>query len=285
MKVLVTGGAGFLGSNLCKRLVADGHDVTCIDSFLTGTHKVDGVVYIGADIASLTDFPEADWIFHLASPAAPGDISALKGACAQANIDGTQNLVDFANKTKAKLLFTSTIKVYGYCPRVGEYITSKVTGELITRFHHKVARLANCYGPGMRVDDSRVIPTFITRALRGEELSLWNGGNQTDTFLYVDDAVEGLVRFMESGAKDVIEFGYPKEIKIVDLANLIISLTGSTSSLRFDERVHVEAACHRRARLDRANKELGWSPTTTMEQGLIKTINYFKESLDVGKAA
>lgn len=284
MKALVTGGAGFLGSHLCTKLINEGHEVYCLDSFVTSSPKnLNKHVELIIDrVDGITDLPVVDWIFHLASPAAPGDINAFKGTCLAANISGTKRMIKHAESYNAKLMFVSTMKVYGQCHRVEEYITGKVAGEKLCA-EHKIARLANVYGPNMRTDDSRVIPVFITKALKNEELSLWNGGQQLDSFCYVDDIIEGLMRFMLSDSTGVIEFGYDEAISIASLADKILRFTGSKSHLITTECITVVDICHQLADLTRAKKELDWFPETMLDAGLVKTIHYFKEILHVGK--
>lgn len=284
MKVLVTGGAGFIGTHLCERLLKDGHKVWCLDNFVTGNigNVIPGCKLIidGAD--GKATLPPVDWIFHLASPTAPGAIQKFKGTCTTANIDGTMRMVIHANECKAKLLFFSTMKVHGNCSRVEEYIESKRAGERLCKTF-KVARLANVFGPKMQPHDSRVIPTFITKALRNEPISLWNGGEQQDSFLFVDDFIEGVMRFMESSAEGVIEFGQCFPTSIKDLARVILYLTESTSQIIRNEQIPVVDICHQLADLTRANSELNWNPSTNLAEGLKKTINYFKERLHVAE--
>lgn len=284
MKVLVTGGAGFIGSHLCKRLLEDGHEVWCLDNFVTGdvNNVTKGVTLIVADVAGDYILPAVDWIFHLASPAAPGDINKFKGACLSSNIEGTKKLIKHVQECGGKLMYISTMKVYGTCHRVEEYITSKLTGETLCK-DYKIARLASVYGPGMRVDDSRVIPVFITKMLKNEDISLWNGGLQQDSFCYIDDIIDGLISFMQKDITGVIEFGFDDPISIYQLALIIRSLTRSHSTVHTDEEVTVVDICHQLANIKQAYKDLSWYPCTAISTGLIKTIKYFEETLNVGK--
>jgi nucleoside-diphosphate-sugar epimerase len=284
MRTLVTGGAGFLGSHLCDALILDGHEVWCLDNFVTSdiSNIGDGVHLIIDSADGDAELPDVDWIFHLASPAAPVDINRFKGTCNSANIDGTHRMVNHARECGSELLYASTMKVYGQCGRVEEYITSKCYGEMLCQ-KDKIARLANVYGPRMRLTDSRVVPVFITRALREEPLSLWNGGQQFDSFCYYSEIIEGLIAFMKSDSMGVIEFGYNLPISIYELAKKIIQITNSRSELILDEQVQVVEVCHQLANLERAKTELGWLPNIGLTNGLIKTITYFEEKLNVGK--
>lgn len=284
MNVLVTGGAGFLGSHLCDALVEGGHDVWCLDNFVTSdiTNVTSHVHLIVDNVDGQADLPVVDWLFHLASPTAPEDIQKFYGTCMSANIDGTKRLINHVRECGGKLLFMSSMKVYGDCQRVQEYISSKRIGETMCT-DHKIARLANAYGPRMREKDSRVIPTFITRALRDEPLSLWNGGRQLDSFCYVSDIIRGLIKFMESELTGVIELGSHIPTSIFELATEILHMTNSKSQLRYDEEVTVAQECHTLANLDRAMNELGWVPEVTLFNGLSKTIKYFEERANVGK--
>jgi len=283
MRALVTGGAGFLGSHLCDRLVEEGHKVWCLDNFVTSSPtNVKDVELIIDKVDGSANLPEVDWIFHLASPAAPADINRFCGTCNDANIWGTMRMLTHAEETNAKLLFVSTMKVYGQCHRVEEYIASKVKGEILCE-GHKIARLANTYGPRMRVDDSRVVPTFVTKALKGEDLSLWNGGTQLDSFCHVWDIITGLIDFMESDLSGVVEFGSPYPITIRKLARIILALTQSKSKLRYDEQITVVDECHKVPNLAIAYNDLDWEPIVSLTEGLWETIKYFEEIMHVGK--
>jgi len=285
MKVLVTGGAGFLGSHLCEYLIGQGHTVFALDNFVTAhlNNIPIGASLIVDDVDGNLPLPVVDWIFHLASPAAPYDIQTYKGTCLSANIDGSKRLINHINECGGQLMFISTMKVYGQCHRVEEYIQAKSRAEDICH-NHKIARLANIYGPRMRLNDSRVVPTFIMHALNNIPLSLWNGGEQHDSFCYVSDLIQGLVAYMESDLIKPVEFGYHKSISIKELASLILELTGSSSELRYDEKITVVDQCHQLANLRLAMEKLNWQPRVTLREGLLKTIENFKERLYVGKA-
>jgi nucleoside-diphosphate-sugar epimerase len=283
MRYLVTGGAGFIGSHLCDALVDSGHDVTCLDSLLTGRmENVDHLMsnplfsFVHASACNGLVF-NVDGIFHLASPTAPVDSNKYEGETINVNSIGTRKLIQMAKRHRSKFLFASSVKVLGECNRVKAYIAAKRLGEKIcielgNKIGAKVARLASVYGPRMRKDDSRVIPVFIDRATRGEPLSVWNGGTQVDSFCYVSDIVDGLIRFMESEEPGVVEFGYPNGVSIISLAHIIKRLTGSQSPIYKDEKIEVVEECHKVVNISAAMKILGWQPKVDLETGLLKMI-------------
>lgn len=286
MRVLVAGGAGFIGSHLCKALVRRGHHVTCLDrlytSDMSNIRDLFGTglfLFVQADVCSGITF-HADWIFHLASPAAPSDIQKYEQEALNSNTQGTSCLMKMAKEMGAKFMFISSMKVLGNCSRVQPYIFGKRWGEEICATNGaKVARLASVYGPGMRLDDSRVIPVFIRKALTGEPLSLWNGGGQVDSFCYVSDMVDGLIRFMESDTVGLMELGYPGGITIYDLAMSILLMSGSKSPMVTDEKVLVVDECHRIPDIAKAKDVLGWEPKTSLQEGLRITIDYVAEKI------
>lgn len=282
MNILVSGGAGFIGSHLCKRLLSDGHFVTCVDDLSTGDlsnighlFNEPGFRFSNSGVASC-GWHDADAVFHLASPAAPGDINRLPVETLNANVEGTAYLMRVTRA--AKFMFLSSMKVLGECPRVAPYIHGKRYGEYFClETGAKVARLGSVYGPRMRLDDSRVIPVFIRKALAGEPLSVWNGGRQLDSFCYIDDMIEALVRFMDSDETGLVEFGHPEPVSIIDLARLIIELTDSDSEILTNENVLVVDECHKMPDLSAAKAKFGWSPQTSLKDGLEKTIKYVAE--------
>jgi len=299
MNILVSGGAGFIGSHLCERLLSDGHFVRCIDDLSTGDlsnigHLFDypGFRFSNAGVESC-GWHDADAVFHLASPAAPGDINRLPVETLKANVEGTAHLM--RSVRTSKFMFLSSMKVLGDCPRVAPYIHGKRYGEyLCLDSGAKVARLASVYGPRMRLDDSRVIPVFINKALAGEPLSVWNGGRQLDSFCYIDDMIEALVRFMDSDETGLIEFGHPEPVSIIDLAKLIIELSGPScmrlytssgwsrvspkdSEILTNENVLVVDECHKVPDLSAAKEKFGWSPQISLREGLERTIRYVAE--------
>lgn len=286
MRILVTGGAGFLGSHLCESLVDRGDHVTCFDNLTSGS--INNIAHLEGPNFELTKVINAgerfDQIYHLASPAAPAMIQKYPDMTEYVNHGGTRILLN--NVASNKFLFVSTVKVHGDCERVQPYITGKRGGESICLARGlKVARLANSYGPRMALDDSRVIPTFIRRALLGEPLSLWNGGEQTDSFCYVSDVIRGLIAFMDSKEKGVIEFGAKEGIKIKDLAALITGLCGGDPVPFLTESIPVSDDCHQLANLTRAKTLLGWEPYISITKGLTLTIECVRDRLGNRRAA
>lgn len=284
MRYLVTGGAGFIGSHLCERLLTYGHNVVCIDNLLTGQknnieHLLgnDSFAFYNGEAEDASKFA-FDGLFHLASPTAPADSNKYEYETVDVNSSVTAGLINVAKRRRARLLFASSMKVLGNCPRVKAYIMGKRTGEKICSYEPwvKVARLGSVYGPRMRVDDSRVIPVFITRALSGRSLSLWNGGEQEDAFCYVDDAVDALVAFMMADEQGVFEIGSSEPITIAELARKVLFLTDSSSNLRMDEWVVVTEACHKIPNTFQAEAFLGWKPEVSLDDGLARTIQYFR---------
>jgi nucleoside-diphosphate-sugar epimerase len=288
MNILVTGGAGFIGSHLCDTLMKQGHKVLCIDNMVSGSYKniqhlltnynfilKEGEVDLIDQV--LQQNREIQQIYHLASPTAPDDINNNKEMTRRVNSTGTCKLLSLAERIRAKFLFVSSVKVCGECPRVGDYIFGKRIGEELTiNSYGKVARLASVYGPNMAMTDSRVIPVFITKTLRKEPISLWNGGSQIDSFCYVDDIVRGLISFMNSQEIGVIEFGAPEGISIKNLAEKIMNQITSEIVVKTDENILVVDECHKVVDISRAKQLLDWVPTVSLDNGLYKTIDYFK---------
>lgn len=280
MKYLVTGGAGFLGSHLCDALISRGDSVVCIDNLLTGSfdninqlldeprfsYIIDDVLVCGLPL-------EVDGIFHLASAAAPKKIMEFSKEVYDINSKGTKRLQEYAIEHNAKFLFVSSMKVRGDCKRVQAYIDGKREGERIAKTG-KIARLASVYGPRMLVNDSRVIPQFVTQALKGEPLELWNEGAQQDSFCYVSDIVEFLLRFMDSNAYGVFEAGDPIGITIKALAEIIINITKSKSSFNF-RNVEVSQQCHNTPDISAAIKYLKWQPKISLEEGIGRVAQFF----------
>lgn len=290
MKCLVTGGAGFIGSHLCEALLTLGHEVMCVDNLLTGNienlSKYKGNMRIlGKDVdkiqvQDINPWRELDCIYHLASPTWPTAIREFPGVTLRSNIIGTERMLELANVYGSKVLFTSSVKIHGRCKRVEAYIEGKMTGEDLCLLNNaKIARLANVYGPHMSLKDSRVVPVFITRALKGEPMSLWNGGNQKDSFLYITDLIRGLLDFMDSDHDGIVEFGFHTQISISELADEILQLTGSKSEKITTERVLVTEDCHKLADLKRASDLFLWWPRVSLRDGLMNTIADMAERL------
>lgn len=308
-RVLVTGGAGFLGSHLCDRLVAEKCDVLCVDNFYTGSKRniaqLLGNTYFELVRHDIT-FPlylEVDEIYNLACPASPIHYQEDPVQTTKVNVHGSINMLGLAKRIKAKILQASTSEVYGdptvhpqpetYYGNVNCigprscYDEGKRCAETLFFDYHrqhklkiKVARIFNTYGPRMHLNDGRVISNFIVQALREEPLTIYGDGKQTRSFCYVDDLIEGLIRLMRS-ADDVtgpINLGKPGEFTILELAEKIIDLTNSASDIIFKP-MPVDDPMQRKPDITLARNHLHWEPEIALEEGLKKTIAYFEELL------
>jgi len=307
--VLITGGAGFIGSHLCDRLLKDGHDVLCVDNFYTGT-KNNVLHLLGSPHFELLrhdiTFPlyvEVDEIYNLACPASPIHYQNDPVQTTKVNVHGSINMLGLAKRLKARILQSSTSEVYGdptihpqvetYWGNVNPigpracYDEGKRCAETLFFDYHrqhrleiKVARIFNTYGPRMHPNDGRVISNFIVQALRGETLNIYGEGTQTRSFCYVDDMVEGLVLLMKT-ANDVtgpINLGNPDEHNMLELAQRILEITGSKSKLVFSP-LPQDDPQRRRPDLTLARDILKWNPKVSLEEGLPKTIDYFDNLL------
>lgn len=312
VRVLVSGGAGFLGSHLCERLLKEGHDVLCVDNFYTGTKR---------NIAHLLDHPyfellrhditfplyvEVDEIYNLACPASPIHYQNDPVQTTKVNVHGSINILGLAKRLKAKILQASTSEVYGdpsihpqpenYWGNVNCigprscYDEGKRCAETLFFDYHrqhgikiKVARIFNTYGPNMHPDDGRVISNFILQALRNEPITLYGDGSQTRSFCYVDDMVDGLIRLMNSpdDFTGPVNLGNPDEISILELAEKIIRMTGSKSKITFKP-LPADDPKQRQPLIDLAKEKLGWTPEVPLEEGLKKTIAYFEDGARKG---
>ncbi|MDC7785557.1 SDR family oxidoreductase [Rhodoplanes sp. TEM] len=309
--VLVTGGAGFLGSHLCDRLVAAGHDVLCIDNFYTGSRR--NVAHLlGKANFELSrhdvTFPlyvEVDRIFNLACPASPVHYQFDPVQTTKTSVHGAINMLGLAKRVKARLLQASTSEVYGdpeihpqredYWGRVNPigtrscYDEGKRCAETLMFDYHrqhaleiKVVRIFNTYGPRMHPNDGRVVSNFIVQALKGDEITIYGDGQQTRSFCYVDDLIEGMLRMMDSPAEFVgpVNIGNPGEFTMLELAELVLKLTGSRSKLIFKP-LPADDPKQRCPDIGLAGEKLGWAPTVALEDGLKPTIAYFKGVLGV----
>lgn len=309
-RILVTGGAGFLGSHLCERLLSDGHEVICLDNFGSGRRKnIEALqnhpsfIVKDRDVRVPGSLPPVDRIYHLASRASPKDFTEFPVDIALANTQGTRRLLDHARACDARMVFASTSEVYGdpevhpqsetYAGNVnirgvrGCYDESKRFGETLTvayqREHNvdaRTIRIFNTYGPRMRPDDGRVVPTFITQALRGEDLTIYGDGEQTRSFCYVDDLITGLVSLMrvESPEHDVYNIGKENERTIKELAHEVIDIVGTSSEITY-EPLPEDDPSQRKPNITRAKTELNWEPEIHLAEGLEKTINHFKSNI------
>ena len=308
-RVLVTGGAGFLGSHLCEQLLAGGHDVLCADNFFTGTK--DNIAHLLGNprfelLRHDVTFPlyvEVDEIYNLACPASPIHYQFDPVQTTKTSVHGAINMLGLSKRVKAKILQASTSEVYGdptihpqpehYWGNVNPigvrscYDEGKRCAETLFFDYHrqhglriKVARIFNTYGPRMHVNDGRVVSNFIVQALKGEPITVYGDGGQTRSFCYVDDMVQGLMRLMTT-ADDFtgpINLGNPGEFTIHELAEKIIALAGSKSKIIYKS-LPSDDPRQRQPDIALARKVLGWEPTISLEAGLLKTIAYFEEVL------
>jgi len=306
MRILVTGGAGFIGSHLCERLLADGHEVIAMDNLLTGTtdnlaHLAgrDDFSFIHHDVTNyIFVHGRLDFIFHLASPASPADYLAYPIQTLKVGSLGTHKTLGLALAKEAGFVLASTSEVYGdplvhpqsedYWGNVnpvgprGVYDEAKRFAEAITfayrRFHGlntKVARIFNTYGPRMRADDGRVVPAFISQALSSRNLTVFGDGSQTRSFCYVSDTVDGLVRLMESDYPGPVNLGNPDEMTILDFAKFVLDRIESQSSIVHRE-LPVDDPKVRKPNISLAIDKLGWKPVVGLEEGMERTIEYFR---------
>ncbi len=307
-RTLITGGAGFLGSHLCDRLLAEGHEVICMDNLSTGTienidhirsekflfikHDVTNFIYVNGPL---------DYVLHFASPASPVDYLERPIPTLKVGSLGTHNTLGLALEKRAVFVLASTSEVYGdplehpqteeYWGNVnpigprGVYDEAKRFAEAMTmayrRFHDldtRIVRIFNTYGPRMRLRDGRVVPNFISQALRGEPLTVYGEGNQTRSFCYVDDLVEGIFRLMRSPLSGPINIGNPREFTILEFAQQVKRISGSTSEIVFKE-LPTDDPKQRRPDITLAREKLGWEPKVKLEEGLRRTVDYFRKKV------
>ena len=311
-RVLVTGGAGFLGSHLCERLLGQGHEVLCVDNFFSSTRQ--NVAHLlGNPRMELMrhdiTFPlyvEVDEIFNLACPASPVHYQFDPAQTTKTSVIGAINMLGLAKRLKVKVLQASTSEVYGdphVHPQTEEYWGNvnpiglrscydegKRCAETLffdyRRQHNlatKVVRIFNTYGPRMHPNDGRVVSNFITQALRDEDITIYGDGSQSRSFCYADDLVEAMVRMMET-SPDVtgpINIGNPKEFTILELAELVVEMTATKSKIKF-EPLPSDDPRQRKPDISKAMAVLGWEPKTQLREGLVKTIAYFDNALSKG---
>ena len=303
---VVTGGAGFLGSHLCDRLLAEGFKVFCIDNLITG--NVDNIShlfgnedfsFIKHDVTNFIYVPgKVDFILHFASPASPIDYLQLPIQTLKVGSLGTHKALGLAKEKKARFLLASTSEVYGdpvvhpqsedYWGNVnpigprGVYDEAKRFAEAITmaynRYHGietRIARIFNTYGPRMRLNDGRALPTFVGQALRGEDLSVFGNGSQTRSFCYVSDLIDGIYKLLISDEVNPINIGNPEEITIKEFAEEVIRLTGTKSKICYKD-LPVDDPKIRQPSIEKAKSVLGWTPKVGREEGLKITIEFFK---------
>jgi dTDP-glucose 4,6-dehydratase len=307
-RTLVTGGAGFLGSHLCEYLLKQNHDVIAMDNLITGT--IDNIVHLQGERFSfikhdVTDYiyveGHIDYILHFASPASPRDYLELPIQTLKVGSLGTHKALGLALQKKATFLLASTSEVYGdpqihpqpesywgfvnpVGPR-GVYDEAKRFAEALTMAYHRyhgvdtrIVRIFNTYGPRMRPQDGRAIPTFIPQALRGEPVSIFGDGSQTRSFCYVSDLIEGIYRLLMSDIHEPVNIGNPEEKSILELTETILHLMGSKSKIIYKP-LPTDDPKVRQPDIDKAKNELGWQPKIDLEEGLKITIDWFKERL------
>ena len=304
--VVITGGAGFLGSHLCDRMLAEGLKVICIDNLLTGNpeniaHLIgnENFKFIKHDVTDYIYVPgRVDYILHFASPASPIDYLKLPIQTLKVGSLGTHKVLGLAKEKKARILLASTSEVYGdplihpqkedYWGNVnpvgprGVYDEAKRFAEAITMAYHtfhgvetRIVRIFNTYGPRMRLNDGRVLPAFVSQALNGEDLTAFGDGSQTRSFCYVSDLVDGIFRLLMSNETNPVNIGNPSEITILQFAEEILKITGSKSKICFKE-LPIDDPKVRQPDITRARNILGWEPKVGREEGLKITIDYFK---------
>ena len=310
-KILITGGAGFLGSHLCERLLNDGHDILCVDNFFTGSKE--NIAHLMSNpyfevMRHDVTFPlyvEVDEIYNLACPASPIHYQFDPVQTTKTSVHGAINMLGLAKRVKARIFQASTSEVYGdpeihpqtedYWGRVNPvgirscYDEGKRCAETLFFDYHrqhgldiKVARLFNTYGPRMHPNDGRVVSNFIVQALRGDEITIYGTGQQTRSFCYVDDLIEGFVRMMDSPTDFTgpVNLGNPCEFTMIELAEKVLRQTGSKSKLTFKP-LPQDDPKQRQPDISLAKENLDWEPAVSIEDGLKETIAYFRKALNV----
>ena len=318
MRILITGAAGFLGSHLCDRLIADGHSVIGMDNFITGnpenlSHLAGNsrFMFIRHDVANFIFVPgKIDAVMHFASPASPNPASPygytnLPIQTMKAGALGTHNTLGVARAQNARFLLASTSEIYGdplehpqketywgHCDPIGVrsvYDEAKRFAEALTMAYHRyhgintaIVRIFNTYGPRMRLDDGRVVPNFIQQALRGEPLTIYGDGLQTRSFCFVEDLVEGLVRLLLSEEHNPTNIGNPQEISILEFAQTINRIAGNTAGVFMKPASRLgDDPQRRRPDITRAHDILHWEPKIPLEEGISRTIPYFRARMGV----
>ncbi|MGB9663345.1 MAG: UDP-glucuronic acid decarboxylase family protein [Ignavibacteria bacterium] len=308
---VVTGGAGFLGSHLCDKLIQNGHRVICLDNLITGS--LDNIEHLFGNENfkfikyDVTEFiyveGRVDNILHFASPASPIDYLKYPIQTLKVGSLGTHKALGLAKAKKAKFLLASTSEVYGdpevhpqpesYWGNVnpigprGVYDEAKRFAEAMTMAYHRyhgvetrIVRIFNTYGPRMRLDDGRVLPTFISQALRGEDLTVFGDGSQTRSFCYVDDLIEGIFRLLNTDYHEPVNIGNPDEITILEFAEEVLKYTNSKSKITFKE-LPIDDPKIRQPDITLAKKLLNWEPKVSRSEGIKITLDYFKKKLGI----
>ncbi len=313
MRVLVTGGAGFVGSHLCDALLAEGHQVVCVDNLLTGSLRNVAHLkneprfeFMQQDVNEPYDAGAVDYVFHFASPASPVDYMEHGVETLKVGSLGTFHSLDVAKKHGAKFLLASTSECYGdplehpqketywgHVNPVGPrsvYDEAKRFAEAATmayRRYHKVdtriLRIFNTYGPRLQLNDGRVISNFMKQALRGEPLTVYGDGTQTRSFCYVSDEVDGILRLSRAETHEPVNIGNPNEFTILECARLVLKVTGSRSPISY-EPLPQDDPRQRRPDISRARRLLGWEPKIQLEEGLRLSISYFQQAIEIEDA-
>jgi dTDP-glucose 4,6-dehydratase len=308
MRVLVTGGAGFLGSHLCERLLGDGHSVICADNLLTG--RLENLTDFSGDprfsfekqnICTPFDFGPVDFVYDFASPASPADYLKWGLETLEVGSSGTRNCLELARKYKAGFMLASTSECYGdpdvhpqpesYWGNVNPigprsvYDEAKRFSEALTMAYYRyrdvdirIVRIFNTYGPRLQINDGRVISSFVRQALLGEDITIFGDGSQTRSFCYVSDEVEGIVRLAASGEHQPTNIGNPCEFTMLECAQLVLEVTSSSSKLAF-EPLPEDDPKQRRPDITKAKQLLRWEPTIDLRTGLRMSLDYFRESV------
>lgn len=309
MRVLVTGGAGFLGSHLCEALLGDGHSVVCVDNFLTGRQS--NISHLGNearfelrewDVSEPFDVGQIDYAFHFASAASPEDYLRHGVATLKAGSYGTFNVLELARKYQAGFLLASTSECYGdpevhpqkesYWGNVNPigprsvYDEAKRFAEAATmsyyryhKVHTRIVRIFNTYGPRLQLNDGRVISNFMKQALKGEDLTVYGNGHQTRSFCFVSDEIEGILRLSRTEEHLPVNIGNPNEFTIRECAQEVLKVTGSSSQIRFVAAPEDDPK-RRRPDINKARALLGWEPTIDLAAGLRRSLSYFQHALE-----
>jgi dTDP-glucose 4,6-dehydratase len=314
MRTLVTGGAGFLGSHLCDALLAEGNDVVCVDNLVTG--REENIAHLGSesrfsfekrDISQPFDFGAVDYVFNFASPASPVDYAEHGVETLQVGSFGTYHCLEYAKKYRAKFFMASTSECYGdpsvhpqpetYWGHVNPigprsvYDEAKRFSEALTMAFHRyhrvdthIVRIFNTYGPRLQINDGRVISNFMKQALTGQDLTVYGEGQQTRSFCYVSDEVDGILRLAKSDEHLPTNIGNPNEFTILECAKKVLAVTGSKSEIRY-EPLPQDDPQQRQPDISKAKRLLGWEPKIDLETGLRLSLEYFKQAVSKTSAA